>query len=326
MSVPPRVTEGDLVVSKIQWLFRWLPYVICTPVIIMTTLGVGVWSHTGFVEASDLIGTSRVGSLAGGRVACEYAGTLHPTEGGLTEDMSPFHCRCFGREGGMPWAPVIEVDQWGAQVDPAVLAKTFDRWTGDTGTLYSQANTPWKGGVDSLLEPCLDHRGVERWCWKDEHAKLGPTERPVLPDGLHCAAYGAQLGQTMSYVVIHFGEILSLLSYRMDSFFLPFTFTNHVYTGFFVFNIAALLMALYVPPVTKVMELAPLSPTRFAFAICFAFTVLLSNELAKINFRRQMRLQNEQLEGECLRLSQGGPAPGHSDIHVEEDEPIKKQQ
>merc|ERR1719478_1205056 len=64
MTVPPRVTEGDLVVSKVQWLFRWLPYVLCTPVIIMTALGAGVWAHTGFVDASNLIGTSRVSALA----------------------------------------------------------------------------------------------------------------------------------------------------------------------------------------------------------------------------------------------------------------------
>merc|ERR1719440_1519457 len=115
----------------------------------------------------------------------------------------------------------------------------------------------------------------------------------------------------MAYVVIHLGEILSLLSYRMDSFFLPHLFTNKVYTGFLVFNIAALLTALYVPPVTKVMELAPLTPTRLAVSVCFALCVVLANELAKINFRRQTRQHNELMRAEALRLSEGGPAPGH---------------
>merc|ERR1719352_35887 len=225
--------------------------------------------------------------------------------------MFPFHCRCAARTEGMPWGPVVEVDQWGAQVDAATLSQTFDRWTGNTGDLYDRANTPWKAGVDGLLTPCLDHKGVERWCWKDEYGKLEPSERPVLPDGQHCAAYGAQLGQTMAYVVIHFGEILSLLSYRMDGFFLPHLFTNNVYTGFLVFNILTLLMALYVPPVTRVMELAPLTPTRLAVSICFVLGLVLTNELAKVNFRRQMRLQNEILRGQALELSKGGPPPGH---------------
>jgi magnesium-transporting ATPase (P-type) len=305
MTVPPRVTEGDLVVSKVQWLFRWLPFVMYTPVIVMSCLLCGVWSHTGFVDAGDLIGTSRVSALASGQVACEFAGIIHPN-GGLTEDMSPFHCRCAVREGGIPWGAKREVDQWGAVVDSAVLDQTFDRWTGDTGDLYIKANTPWKSGVESLLNPCFDHRGVERWCWKDS-----VQDRPVLPGGMHCAAYGAQLGQTMAYVVIHFGEILSLLSYRMDGFCLPHLFTNNVYTGFLVFNILTLLMALYVPPVTRVMELAPLTPTRLAVSICFVLGLVLTNELAKVNFRRQMRLQNEILRGQALELSKGGPPPGH---------------
>merc|ERR1719478_1183652 len=38
MTVPPRVTKGDLVVSRVQWLFRWLPFVVYTPFIVTTAL------------------------------------------------------------------------------------------------------------------------------------------------------------------------------------------------------------------------------------------------------------------------------------------------
>jgi len=198
------------------------------------------------------------------------------------------------------------------------------RWTGDTGDLYKQAKTPWKGGAKSLLEPCNDHKGVERWCWKDHLAKLHWSERPVLPDGKHCAAYGATIGQTMAYVVIHFGEILSLLSYRMDSFCLPYFFTNPVYTGFLIFNVTMLLIALYVPAVTAVMELAPLTPLRLAVSVFFACCLLVTNEIAKVFFRKKMAEQNELLESTCLRLSQGGPPPGHDEAYSEKGPGIKE--
>lgn len=315
MKVPPRVTEGDLVVSRTQWIHRWLPFVIYCPIIIMSALSMGVWTHTGFVEAQDLIGTSRTGSLVAGQVACEFAGTKMAS-GALLEDMSPFHCRCNVRADGMPWGSVTEVDQWGRLVDEPTLTKVFDPWTGNTGDLYKQGNTPWKAGLDNLLEPCADHNGVERWCWKDHIADLHQSKRPVLPAGKHCAAYGATIGQTMAYVVIHFGEILSLMSYRMDSFFFAHMFSNRVYTGFLVFNLAALMTALYVPAVARVMELAPLTPMRLALAMSFAFLILVANEIAKVNFRKHRSALTEIEQVEAIRLSQGGPPRGHSSEEI----------
>jgi hypothetical protein len=318
MRIPPRKTEGDLVVSKAQWLARWLPYVLYSPIVIMCSLALGVWAHTGFVEASDLIGTSRVGHLSAGKVACEYAGTIH-SDGSLTEDLTPFHCRCFVRDGGMPWASVKQVDQWGTTGYQEEFANSFDRWTGDTGKLFKQENTPWKEGMDSILEPCSDHRGVQRWCWKKFHADFKPEDRPVLPDGANCAAYGAQLGQTMSYVAIHLGEILSLLSYRMNSFFLLHTFSNHVFLGFFVFNMLALVLALYVEPITTVVQLAPLTFSRLALAACFPLCLVALNEITKIFYRSLLESQNLLAQEEAKRRSLGGP------LHLDEGPAEKKQ-
>lgn len=310
MRVPPRVTEGDLVVSRIQWLYRWLPFVVYTPIVIMCSLALGVWTHTGFVDSTQLIGSSRVGALSSGTVACEFAGILHP-EGGLTEDMAPFHCRCLARAGGMPWGKVEEIDQWGALTESDVLATTFDRWTGDTGNLFKQAHTPWKDGIETFLEPCKDHKGVKRHCWKENYSKLADAEKPVLPSGMHCAAYGAQLGQTMSYVAIQVGEILSLMSFRMDGFFGPYSFSNPVYTGFLMFNLLILMVALYVPPVTSVMELAPLTVGRLALALVFPLSLMVINEISKVNFRMQRDALHTVKEKEALRQSLGGPAPGY---------------
>jgi Ca2+-transporting ATPase len=310
MHVPPRVTEGDLVVSKLQWLFRWLPYVAYAPILFMVCLAMGVWAHTGFTQADELIGTSRVGYLSAGRVACEYAGTIHP-DGSLTEDMTPFHCRCMVRSGGLPWGAVTQVDQWGSTGYQSELTRIFDPWTGNTGDLFKQENTVWKDGIESNVKPCKDHRGIERWCWSKFHSDFKPQNRPVLPDGLHCAAYGAQLGQSMSYVAIHMGEILSLMSYRMNAFFWPHIATNKVYLGFLAFNLTVLMMAIYVPPLTRVLQLAPLSLAKFMLAACFPLCLVCINEIAKINYRRQLRLQNEELSGAALSYSEGGAPPGH---------------
>jgi len=301
MHIPPRKTDGDLVVSRLQLLYRWLPFVICMPIIVIGCLSVGVWSHTGFFHGNSLIGNSRVSALEHGLVACEYAGRLG-ADNEFLEDKTPFHCRCNAHQGGMPWAAVEQVDQWGRRVPLSMLESTFDPWTGSTGKLYEQEFTPWRDGTKSLLDPCKDRRGIERWCWRDKSL----DELPLLPFGLHCAAYGTQLGQSMAYVSIHFGEILSLMSFRMDSFFLMETFSNPVFTGLFLFNVSALIVSLYTPSISKVLQLAPLTPGRFLLAICFAFVLMSLNELAKVLFRMQQREHNMLLKREALLCSRHG--------------------
>mmetsp|Transcript_148305 Transcript_148305/g.413070 ORF Transcript_148305/g.413070 Transcript_148305/m.413070 type:complete len:1257 (-) Transcript_148305:262-4032(-) len=303
MKVPPRKTKQDLVVPSVMWLFRWLPFVACMPTVVLSCLALGVWMHTGFLQGNHLIGSSRVGVMDQRLVACERAGALN-LEGRFIDDPMPFHCRCWTHPSGLPWFSSVEVDQWGrAGISDAELESIFDRWSGTAGSLYAKDQTPWRDGVDGLLEPCTDHRQVRRWCWKEKGLAL--EDRPLLPKGQTCAAYGARLGQSMAYTTIHLGEILSLLTYRMDGFFLSRTFTNNIFTGLLIFNLCALTVFLYVPPVAMVMELAPLSATRFGLAACFAVTLMMLNEAFKVLYRRQLQKQNVILEKEALQRAQG---------------------
>lgn len=311
MYTPPRKTKGDLVVSRLMLLYRWLPFVVCMPLAVMSCLTLGVWSHTGFFHGNSLIGTSRVSSLERGLVACEIAGSLDANEE-FIEDPSPFHCRCSVHPGGMPWAAAEQVDQWGRIVGESELTKAFDPWSGSTGDLYSKDSTPWREGAKSLLDPCKDRKGVERWCWRDSVKE----DLPLLPPGLHCAAYGTQLGQTMAYVSIHLGEILSLMSFRMDSFFLASAFSNWCYNGLLLFNLTALLIAVYVPHVRHVLQLAPLTPGRFLVAMCFALFLMVLNESAKVLFRNRQSALHAVQKQEALRLASGGHAKKIDEVPV----------
>lgn len=302
MKVPPREVEGDLVVPKVMWLFRWLPFIICMPMCVMSCLVLGVWANTGHIQGNDLIGSSRIETVLAGKAACEFAGVLEPGTGRFLDDAMPFHCRCHSR-GGNPFASATVVEQWGRIGEERELANVFDPWTGSTGSLYDQENTPWQAGTSDLLRPCTDRRGVERWCWQQE--EVPSRGRPWLPEGQNCAAYGAQLGQSMSYVSIHLGEILSLLTYRMDGFFLPYIFTNHVYTGFLIFNLTMLALFIYAPAVTSALQLAPLTPGRLCIAVFFALLLMAMNEVIKIVYRMRMRKQNEELAVVALKRSLG---------------------
>ena len=217
----------------------------------------------------------------------------------------PFHCTCLARD--TPWGSPQEVDQWGRVGEGAELDRKFDPWTGKNGGMYEKSKTPWaKEGEASFLEKCQDRRGVERWCWLDPGA---PVEtRPLLPPARHCAAYGTRLGQSMAYVAIHLGEILSLLTYRTDACFLPHTFSNVVFNGLFVFNLVGLGCFLYVPAISEILQLAPLTALLFGIAACFPFCLMLLNELAKVFYRRQLRQQHARQGAEALRRAKGGDA------------------
>jgi len=304
MKVPPRKTKLDLVVPPIMWLFRWLPFVICMPTIVLSCLSLGVWMHTGFLQGNHIIGSSRVGAVEHGRFACEFAGSLD-MDGRFIDDLRPFHCHCWTHPSGLPWTAALPLEQWGRPgLSEEELSRSLDPWTGRTGRLFDKDETPWKDGVEQLVEPCTDRRKVERWCWKDKN--MFADERPLLPLSHNCAAYGARLGQSMAYATIHLGEILSLLTYRMDGFFLSRTFSNRVYNGLLVFNLVCLSTFLYAWPVAGILELAPLTLSRFLIVICFDLCLITLNEAVKVVYRRQLRKQNALLEVEALRQARGG--------------------
>lgn len=268
----------------------------------------GVYSNTGFFKGNKLIGTSRAGALDRGDVACEFAGTMS-ADGHFTDDSMPFHCQCFPREGGVPWGAKLEVHQWGRPHEDEDLKQSFNPWTGSTGNVYEQVSTPWSAGRDSLVSRCTDHRGVERWCWKGANANMKEEELPLLNRGKHCAAYGAQLGQTMAYVAIHLGEILTLLTYRTNGpcFSDGNLLSNPYYTGFFLFNFTMLLIFVY-SPVQDILQLAPLTRERFGLAVCFPIILLLLNEAFKVVYRSQLAAQNEELSKNALAQSHGHEA------------------
>jgi magnesium-transporting ATPase (P-type) len=290
MQVPPRDVKADFLVSRVLWLFRWLPFILSMPFLVTCCVTLGVWSNTGFFTAYSLIGSSRTIALEQGQVACEIAGVLN-SENRFIEDSMPFHCLCHSRPHGNPFSAPEVVEQWGRIIDPVQMSQAFDRWTGSTGDLFMQENTPWHDGREALLKRCEDRRGVERWCWRNEL----PEGRPWLPGSQHCAAYGAQLGQSMAYTTIHLGEILTLLTFRTDDSFILHTFTNVVYTSFFVFNISMLAAFLYVPAITALLQLAPLSLWRLVIAISFAICLAFVNELVKILYRVQLQAHNDRL-------------------------------
>mmetsp|Transcript_107650 Transcript_107650/g.347435 ORF Transcript_107650/g.347435 Transcript_107650/m.347435 type:complete len:1249 (-) Transcript_107650:93-3839(-) len=302
MRVPPRETKQDLVVPRVMWLFRWVPFVICMPTAVLTCLSLGVWMHTGFLQGNSIIGSSRVGALEEGLDACEYAGVLD-LDGRFLDDASPFHCRCFTHPSGLPWEAPVQVDQWGRVGAQAELDSVFDRWTGGTAHVFDQAKTPWRDGAHSLLEQCKDHHGVRRWCWKKP--ALATEDRPLLPMAKQCASYGARLGQSMAYVTIHLGEILSLCTYRTDGFFLPYVFSNPVYTALLIFNLCGLMVFIYVPPVANILELAPLTPSRFCTGAFFAFCLMGMNEVCKVMYRIQVKVTVDRLEKEAFLRSRG---------------------
>lgn len=292
MKIPPRKTKGDLIVSRTMWVFKWLPFVCCFATTSLSCLMLGVWTHTGYLSSNVLIGSSRIGKLEAGRSACEFSG--HLDEGGrLIEDARPFHCVCFVHEHGLPWEAVKEVEQWGRVVTEEELDSSFNRWNGDTGNLFDKSSTPWLDGRESLLTPCADHRGVQRWCWKEKDTSA--EIMPVLPRVQQCAAYGTRLGQSMTYVAVHLGEILSLLTYRTDVSCFTHLFRNRVYNAMLLFNLTMLLVFIYVPHVSMLLGLAPLSAGRLLQAVCFPLLLVVLNELFKVIYRLKLQTENRIL-------------------------------
>lgn len=316
MRVPPRTVKGDILVTRTMWLFRWLPFIICFPAVVLCCLVLGVWTATGFVNSNALIGSSRITRVAEGRVACEYAGFLD-TVGEFIDDLEPFHCLCHAHLDGDFWSKKPRhIDQWGRVVSDEEIAEALNRWTGDTGDLFDVENTPWFAGTSTFVEPCADHRGVERWCWKGGYA--GAADAPRLPQGSNCAAYGAQIGQTMSYMVIHLGEILTLCSFRTDGFFAFHLTTNPIYLGFLVFNLIMLAVFIYVPSVSGVLGLTPLTVPRVLTALVFALILVTLNECVKIVYRNRIAAENAVLGPIALERSLGVSAGAKGDKPAED--------
>jgi len=282
MRIPPRETKTDLVVNKIHMLFRWLPFVVCYAIIVMFNMCFAVWMHTGFVRVDSIIGSSVMGAVPEGKAACAFAGFLD-IDGHFVQDLEPFHCTCYVRDSILIREP-LTVDQWG-RTDSADFK--VDLYSGASGDFFLRDNTPWANvGRNSLVQSCRDNYDVERICWKD-----GIEDFPVLPPDTNCAAYGAKLGQSMGYVMIHLGEVLSLATFRTDGFFGNARFSR-AYTAVLVFNLICLAVILHVPVINHELGLAPLTTYRFLMACIAPVLLVFVSELTKIAYRHQLATQH----------------------------------
>lgn len=308
MKRPPRETKGDWIISRVQWGFRWFPFICVFAACVLTITYLGVWMHVGYVATYQIIGVSKVGWVEANKAACEFSGH-RGDEGDFIEDPSPFHCKCFVRDHF--WAEPRTVHQWGIPGGGSDrLDEIFDPATGSTGDLYKLENTPWKDGRQKLLRPCKDGKGIDRWCWQE---KLAVHEMPLLDNSRHCSSWGTMRGQTMGYATIHMGEILALFTYRRDQFSLPWFFTNPIFIGMLVFNLICLGIFIYVPIVAWALELVPLPFSLLLFVICFALLIANLNELIKVIYRFMLARENARLENVAYHR-----ARGELDVHGNE--------
>merc|ERR1712232_557596 len=114
---------------------------------------------------------------------------------------------------------------------------------------------------------------------------------PLLPGASNCALYGAKLATSMAYISIQISEILSLLTFRSECPSISARFSPS-YMVALIFNVAWVLIILYVPPVTQFLGLAPLTPARVLFALFAPVLILGFNEINKLAYRRQLRIQH----------------------------------
>jgi magnesium-transporting ATPase (P-type) len=285
MRIPPRETKRDTIITPLMLFFRWLPYILVLPLGVLGCMSFGIWSHTGFLHSASVIGTSKVGMLDAGLVACEYAGALE-SDHRFMSDRQPFHCKCNNR-----WQHT-HVEQWG--VGKTALLGKVNQWTGETGNMFEKSKTPWAQGIDSFLEECTDANHQRHWCWKD--GKALANGRPLLPEGQNCAVYGSRVGQTMGFASIQLSEILSLMCFRTNECICSHLFTNVYYTFAVLFNLSALGVMLYVPRVAETLDFAPLSAELFAITLCFPCAFILFNELTKSVFMRRLEAHHDTLK------------------------------
>eukprot|EP00927_Polykrikos_kofoidii_P023031 TRINITY_DN2132_c0_g1_i1.p1 TRINITY_DN2132_c0_g1~~TRINITY_DN2132_c0_g1_i1.p1 ORF type:complete len:1190 (+),score=174.03 TRINITY_DN2132_c0_g1_i1:110-3679(+) len=276
MKIPPRDTKHDLVLNRLHILYRWIPFIVSFCFIVMSCMSASIYMHTGFVQISSLVGSSVVGAIDRGEVACQSAGWIY--NGHFIMDKAPFHCRCLTRATLWKKDPVV-VDQWG--VDDAGSVNV-DRWTGDAGTALDQANTPWAQGESALLEPCVDAEGVSHLCWKTSFG-----ERATLPAS-NCAAFGTKVGMTTGYVGVQTGEVFGLATFRTDGPFWSARFSKS-YFLMLLMNLSVLMMVLYVPLLSNILGFSPLTSRSLAIAFIAPAFIMAAAEIIKAEYRFKLR-------------------------------------
>merc|ERR550537_1497589 len=98
-----------------------------------------------------------------------------------------------------------------------------------------------------------------------------------------CAIYGSKIGQTMAYTSIDLTEVLTLATFRSDDVFLLARF-NVWYVLCLVFNITVLLIVIYTPWISSLLDLTPLTLRSFATTLAAPAAMLIANEVIKANY------------------------------------------
>lgn len=292
MRVPPRQVKGSMMLTKQLVLTRLLPYVLYFPPIIYASLVVGTYGSVGFIHNNALIGTTRVDDLKNGLTACERAG-WESDEGKYQPDEMPFHCTCHVAQAGLPWLQSQPLDQWG----------TNSNSTGDIHSLTSTTdlslqNRFWKGEVATFVKPC--RHNDKMWCWAES---VESSSRPLLPEDVNCVRHGIRLGQTMSFVTLAFGEILTIMSFRMEGFVLQYLFSNPWYLLTLSIHFSCMLLVVYQPHISSMLGFTALDGLRFVVALTFSLVLFVFNELAKAAYRSTMEKENNLLGEQALILS-----------------------
>mmetsp|Transcript_35777 Transcript_35777/g.64911 ORF Transcript_35777/g.64911 Transcript_35777/m.64911 type:complete len:1227 (+) Transcript_35777:79-3759(+) len=285
MKVPPRRDTQQLL-TRTQVLYRLVPFLLYYPPVVMASLMIGTFGAVGFVSNNALIGSSRVNDLNDGLVACERAGW--EDHGQYVQDTRPFHCRCKLSDNGLPWLQSKVVDQWGTSTKKNSLGILFSPL--DYPEFFSLENADWKGKTTGVVKRCEHDGGL--WCWDTTVKRVN---RPVLPEGLSCAEHGAKVGQTMALVTIMVGELLTVMSSRMEGFFLCHLFSNRSFFIGFVFQPTVMYLLIYTPESARILDLIPISSHLFAIAAGMGFCLLVFNEGAKTLYRWQAAHDRDRL-------------------------------
>jgi len=281
MLVKPRKTQGDLILNSALVFNRWIPYVLCYGVIIITGETINIWMHTGHAQIDALLPTSFEGKGGNANIACQSAGILGDNDAFIIDPL-PYHCMCTVSALVSPSGGRETRDQWGTSDASSV---PYDLYSGDTGDAFDVANTPWKGGESSLVKPCVAGNGETHMCWK-----TATGDHPMLPS-FNCAAWGEKLGQSTTFAAVMIGEVSSLVTFRTDG---PFWSARWSWSffGCWCFNITMYIMVNTVPAVTEKLSLAPLDMTHLAIALITPVLLVSCSEVIKVNYRMKLRMQH----------------------------------
>ncbi|CAE7408677.1 ctpF [Symbiodinium sp. CCMP2456] len=287
--VPPREVNGMLLTRRhVMW--RMVPFIVCLPTVAYISLLLGTFGATGFVRNRDLLGGAVASDLANGQAACERAGWEDET-GQHQEDARPFHCRCVVYSDPSALQTHV-VEHWGTTRHVASMDMSRNVWD------LSLDNHDWEGNASNLVGPC--RKNPHLWCW---HLSLPRSQRPVIPPGLGCVDYGMRIGQTMSFVTIMFGEVLSIMCFRTERFILRALLDNPWYNLTLVCNVLVMFTLIYMPALADALQFVPLTPSRLSVAIACSVVLAVLHELAKAGYRARQEPINAALRKKALVLS-----------------------